>query len=134
MLESPSKDEKDIRDLIERWARAVREKNKAGIREDRDSEILMFDVPPPFLSRGLDAYMATWEKFLSWSETPVTFDFHDVKVTAGSNVAFATGIGQCAGIDQNGRREQLEFRLTIGLRKFDGRWRVMHEHHSLPAE
>ena len=78
--------------------------------------------------------MATWEKFLSWSETPVIFDFHDVKVTAGSDVAFATGIGRCAGIDPNGKREPLEFRLTIGLRKFDGRWRVMHEHHSLPAE
>jgi ketosteroid isomerase-like protein len=23
--------------------------------------------------------------------------------------------------------------LTVGLRKIDGRWRVMHEHHSLPA-
>jgi ketosteroid isomerase-like protein len=36
-------------------------------------------------------------------------------------------------IDTGGKREPLEFRLTIGLRKIDGRWRVMHEHHSLPA-
>jgi len=32
---------------------------------DHDPNILMFDVPPPFLSRGLDQYMATWEKFFS---------------------------------------------------------------------
>jgi ketosteroid isomerase-like protein len=31
------------------------------------------------------------------------------------------------------KREELEFRLTMGLKKIDGRWRVMHEHHSLPA-
>jgi ketosteroid isomerase-like protein len=97
--------------------------------------MLMFDVPPPFLSRGLEAYTATWEKFfLSWSEKPVAFDFHDVRITAGKDVAFATAIGQCAGVSSNGKREELEFRLTMCFRKIDGRWRVMHEHHSLPAE
>jgi ketosteroid isomerase-like protein len=79
--------------------------------------------------------MATWEKFFSsWSEKPVAFDFHDVNITAGADVAFATAKGRCAGIDRSGKREALEFRLTIGFHKIDGRWRVMHEHHSLPAE
>jgi len=88
----------------------------------------------PLLSQGLDSYMATWEKFFSsWSEKPVAFDFHDVKVTAGQDVAFATALGGCAGVSSNGKREQLEFRLTMGLRKIDGKRRVMHEHHSLPA-
>lgn len=131
---STSNDQKDIQGLIERWAKAVRDQNPAGIRADHDSEMLMFDVPPPLLSRGLDAYMATWERFLSWSEKPVAFDFHDLKITAGKDVAFATAIGRCVGNDANGKREELEFRLTTCLRKVDGRWRVTHEHHSLPAE
>jgi uncharacterized protein (TIGR02246 family) len=131
--ESRSKDETEIYALIERWAEAVRETNLEAIGLDHDADILMFDVPPPFLSRGLDAYIATWDKFFSWSEKPLVFDFHDVTVTAGQDVAFATAIGKCAGIDPNGKREALEFRLTMGLRKIDGRWRIMHEHHSLPA-
>jgi uncharacterized protein (TIGR02246 family) len=131
---SGSRDELEIQALIARWAKAVREQNRAGIRADHDSEILMFDVPPPFLSRGLEAYMATWEQFLAWAEKPVAFDFRDVNVIAGKNVAFATAIGHCAGVDQNGKREELEFRLTMGLRKIDGAWRILHEHHSLPAE
>ena len=61
----------------------------AGIRADHDSEMLMFDVPPPFLSRELDAYVATWETFLTWSEKPVAFDLHDVKITAGKDMAVA---------------------------------------------
>ena len=28
---------------------------------------------------------------------------------------------------------ELEFRLTMGLRKIGGQWTVMHEHHSIPA-
>jgi hypothetical protein len=47
-----SNDEAEIRRLIERWAKAVREQNRAGIRADHDSEMLIFDVPPPFMSRG----------------------------------------------------------------------------------
>ena len=126
-------DEAQIQALIERWAKAVREENRAAIRADHDSEILMFDVPPPFLSRVLDAYMATWETFFSSNEKPVTFEFQDVKITCGQDVAFATATGKCVNIDPNGKREPLEFRLTMGLRKIDGKWRVMHEHHSLPA-
>jgi uncharacterized protein (TIGR02246 family) len=125
--------EAEIRTLIERWAKAVREENRAAIRLDHDSDILMFDVPPPFLSQGLDAYMATWETFFSSVEKPVTFNFHDVQVTCGQEVAFATAIGRCVNIDAKGKREPLEFRLTMGLRKIAGHWRIMHEHHSLPA-
>jgi ketosteroid isomerase-like protein len=126
-------DEVQIRALIERWATAVREENRAAIRLDHDSDILMFDVPPPFLSRGLDAYMATWETFFSSAEKPIAFGFHDVQITCGLEVAFATATGRCVNIDANGKREPLEFRLTMGLRKMAGKWRVMHEHHSLPA-
>ena len=128
-----SNDELEIRKLIEQWAKAVRDEDRAAIRADHDPSILMFDVPPPFLSRGLDEYMATWEKFFSSSEKPVAFAFHDVQVTCGEDVAFATAVGRCVNIDTSGKREPLEFRLTMGLRKMDGRWRVMHEHHSLPA-
>jgi uncharacterized protein (TIGR02246 family) len=129
----PATDEAQIRALIERWSKAVRDENRAAIGADHDADILMFDVPPPFLSRGLDAYMATWETFFASAEKPVSFAFHNVEVTCGADVAFATAVGQCVDIDTNGKREPLEFRLTMGLRKIDGRWRVMHEHHSLPA-
>ena len=131
--QSGSQDEADIRSLIARWARAVREEDRAAIGRDHDPDILMFDVPPPLASRGLDAYMATWETFFPRAEKPVAFDIHDLQVTCGADVAFATAIGKCVDIDPSGRREPLEFRLTMGLRKIDGRWRVMHEHHSLPA-
>ena len=63
----------------------------------------------------------------------MSFSFEDIEVTAGSDVAFATAKGKCVNIDRADRREPLEFRLTMGLRKIDSKWRVMHEHHSLPA-
>jgi uncharacterized protein (TIGR02246 family) len=122
-----------IRELIARWSKAVREGDLAGIRADHDENILMFDVPPPFLSRGLDAYMATWKTFFTWAATPVMFDLDDVEITAGQDVAFATATGRCINIERNGDKTNLSFRLTMGFRKHAGRWRIVHEHHSLPA-
>ena len=129
-----SADEAEIRALIERWSKAVRDEDRVEIRKDHDTDILMFDVPPPWQSRGIEEYMATWELFLSSVEKPVTFHFTEVKVTAGADVAFATAIGHCVNIDKAGQREPLTFRLTMGLRKMGDRWMITHEHHSLPSE
>src|SRR6266849_3896952 len=104
-------DEAQIRALIERWAKAVREENRSAIRADHDPQILMFDVPPPFLSRGIDAYMATWQTFFASSPKPVAFDFEDVEITAGDDVAFATAIGHCVNTERNGEKTNLTFRL-----------------------
>ena len=127
-----TKDYAELRDLIARWSKAVRDQNPAGIRANHDPDILMFDVPPPFLSRGLDAYMATWDGFFALQAKPVQFDFHDVEITAGNDVAFATAIGRCCDLS-SGEKVDLEFRLTMGFRKHDGRGRIVHEHHSIPA-
>ena len=132
--QTASEDEVQIKALIDQWAKAVREEDRAAIRADHDEDILTFDVPRPFLSQGLEGYMVTWETFFAYSERPVTFNFHAVRVTCGQDVAFATAIGKCVNIDPKKGRENLEFRLTMGLRKIDGRWRITHEHHSLPAE
>jgi uncharacterized protein (TIGR02246 family) len=131
-MASANHDEAELRALIARWSKAVRDENLDGIRADHDPEILMFDVPPPFLSRGLDAYMATWETFFQWQAKPVQFEFRDIAVTAGADVAFATAIGKCCDLS-SGEPVNLEFRLTMGFRKVDGKWRIVHEHHSLPA-
>jgi len=131
--DSPNNDVQQIRALIGRWADAVQREDLAAIRADHGANILMFDVPPPFQSRGIDAYMATWKLFFANVEKPVTFNFEDIEVTAGADVAFVTAKGSCISINRAGRKEPLEFRLTMGLKKIDDKWLVMHEHHSLPA-
>src|ERR1700722_12768655 len=117
--DSLNSDMQEIRALIDRWAEAVRNEDLAAIRANHDANILMFDVPPPFLSRGIDAYMATWQLFFSNVEKPVTFKVEDVQITAGPDVAFATANGRSVNIDRTGKREPLAFRLTMGLKKID---------------
>jgi uncharacterized protein (TIGR02246 family) len=126
-------DEAAIRQLVEDWARAVRARDIEGILAHHSPKMLMFDVPPPLESKGIDAYRKSWDLFFAWSDDPVVFDFNEMDITAGNDVAYVAALMRCAGTEANGKRIQLEFRLTIGLRKIGGQWTVMHEHHSIPA-
>jgi ketosteroid isomerase-like protein len=128
-----TKDEVAIRRLVENWASAVRRKDLDAILANHSPNMLMFDVPPPLESKGLEAYKRTWDLFFSWTRDPVVFNIGEMSVTAGDDVAFATALMRCAGTEVNGEDIELDFRLTIGLRKIANQWIVMHEHHSIPA-
>ena len=49
---------------------------------------------------------------------------------AGADVAFAFALLRCGTPEQFERTPDQRLRLTIGLRRLDGRWTVTHEHHS----
>jgi ketosteroid isomerase-like protein len=126
--------ESAVRGLLERWAAAVRAKNMSEILASHSPAFLMFDVPPPFESRGLAAYEDTWRLFYS-SQQPVAFDIKWLEVVAGDDVAFAFAHMQCVEPTERVQRTPLDFRLTVGLRKVEGHWIIMHEHiRFLPPE
>jgi ketosteroid isomerase-like protein len=122
-----------IRALIERWTAAVRRHDYEGILADHDRNIVMFDVPPPIRSQGIDAYRRTWDLFFTVHQHADPFDVLELEVTAGQDVAFAVAMMRCGGAHDRGECYLLDFRLTVGLRKVDDRWCVVHEHHSLPV-
>lgn len=122
-----------IRGLVEAWTAAVRRRDYAAILQHHAADIVMFDVPPPFQIKGIAAYEKTWDQFFSWSDEPIPFDVNEMSITAGRDVAFVVATMRCAEPGASGEHLPLEFRLTIGLRKIDGRWTITHEHHSVPA-
>jgi uncharacterized protein (TIGR02246 family) len=130
---SASDAEAAVRGLVEDWANAVRRRNMPAILRNHSSDILMFDVPAPFQSNGIEAYRKTWELFFSSAPDPTIFDVLEMHVTAGRDVAFVAAVLRCADREADGKNVELDFRLTIGLRNVDGQWVVTHEHHSVPA-
>jgi uncharacterized protein (TIGR02246 family) len=126
-------DERILRQLIADWSAAVRRRDYDGVLAHHAPNILMFDVPLPFQSEGLEAYRKTWDLFFGSMVEPSTFDFSDVRVTVGTDVAFATAHGRCLSREKDGSVAELHFRLTMCFERRDGEWLVVHEHHSLPA-
>jgi uncharacterized protein (TIGR02246 family) len=125
---------KEIKELIEQWSAAVRNEDIDEILKYHSQDIVMFDVPLPLQSKGIEAYKKTWETFFSWTKKPVEFSITELEIIANDSVAFCHGIGHCSGISPKGKEEKLNFRLTVGLRKENGKWVILHEHHSIPAE
>ena len=127
--------ETQILDLIERWARAVRAKDIEGVLAHHADDIVMFDVPPPVVVEGLGAYRETWPPFFKWQrQAEGSFDIVALKITAGNDVAFATALVRCASKTALEKDDTPTLRLTVGLRKENGQWRIAHEHHSFPSE
>jgi uncharacterized protein (TIGR02246 family) len=129
-----SQDAAAVREVVESWAAAVRREDYDAILRNHSPDMVMFDVPPPFQSKGIEAYKKTWDTFFSWSSEPVPYAFTEMDITAGSDVAFVVATMRCAEPGPNGEQVALDFRLTMGLRKIGGRWTITHEHHSVPAE
>lgn len=125
--------EAQIRTLVENWAKAVREQDLEGIMAWHHPDIVMYDLPPPFQSVGIEAYRKTWDLFYSAKQEKDAFRIADLHIEAGEDVAFCYASMKCAYFDKQNKRIDLDFRLTIGFRKINGQWWFMHEHHSEPA-
>ena len=127
--------ETEIRRLIEEWARAVRSREIDAVVAAHVEDMVMFDVPPPVEVRGIAAYRDSWPPFFKWLESEsVTFEIVRLDVTASETVAFATALLRCGTSASLAKDNTARLRLTIGLQKIDGAWKIAHEHHSFPTE
>jgi uncharacterized protein (TIGR02246 family) len=132
-LSTKNVNEAQIKQLIEKWAKAVRNEDMDAILAHHSDDIVMFDVPPPFQSVGIDAYRKTWDIFFKYTR-PGVFDIQQLKIIADENIAFCIATMKCSDKSNSADFVPLDFRLTIGLKKIDGQWTIVHEHHSIPAE
>lgn len=128
-------DTDEIRTLITTWATAVHAGDMATVLADHSDDIVMFDVPPPEQGiRGLDAYRASWPPFFDYQSGGAVFDIVDLDITAGNDVAYAHALLRCGTPEEFVEKPHRRLRLTIGLRRDNGRWTVAHEHHSFTLE
>lgn len=121
-----------VREVVSRWAEAIDARDIDGIVARHAEDIHFFDVPE-HLVEGIDAYRRSFEDFVPWLGEP-GFKLSDLTVTAGEDVAFCHALIHCGltQADEQGTKIERPVRLTVGLRKRDGRWEITHEHHSVP--
>ena len=120
---------KEIKKVVESWIRAIQQKNMDGILQNHTKDILMFDVPIPLQSKGLMEYKETWDLFFQYSNGGKdSFQLEEFQIHASDTVAFCTALIKLS----NGTTPQC--RLTLGLKKVNNQWMIVHEHHSSPHE
>ncbi|NJM83506.1 MAG: nuclear transport factor 2 family protein [Tabrizicola sp.] len=117
----------EVEHLIRDWEAAICRGDMDAILRFNSADVRMFDVPVPLEVGGLPDYRATWELFFRHVPNPEgRFVIETLQITAGSEVAFASGLLRIGGSTEP------VCRLTIGLERRDGTWMIIHEHHSMP--
>lgn len=121
-----------IRQLLHQWRDATRAGRKDDILANHAKDVLIYDPIPPFKYEGAAAYRKSFDKWWPETEGSGKFDFHDLQITAGDDVAYAHGVITCGGTRPNGETFEDRVRLTVCLQQLRGKWVITHTHTSMP--
>ncbi|MGF1611659.1 MAG: YybH family protein [Kiloniellales bacterium] len=122
--------EAQIRAAIEDWSGALRAKDAKRVVAHHAPNYVQFSLAPPLISdaavaEGLEAWFATWQG-------PLRHEVRDLSILASADTAFCHGLARLGGTKTGGEKPDIWFRLTLGLRKVGGAWKIVHEHESVP--
>ncbi|MEJ7597718.1 MAG: nuclear transport factor 2 family protein [Kofleriaceae bacterium] len=119
----------EIRTVIARVDRAYRAKDPGAVTAEYTPDALLFDLAPPLASRlereEIERWLATWDG-------PIDRVWQDLEVSVGGDLGVCTGLLQISATSKQGQRADFWIRCTLTLRRDAGRWKIAHEHGSVP--
>jgi uncharacterized protein (TIGR02246 family) len=129
-------DEAEIRELLDRWAKAFSARDLKGIMSiyEPGEELVAYDIVAPLQYKGYEAYKKDYETFLEQFQGPIAVEYRDLKIVAGDRVAFARALERISGTLQSGEKIETWVRATECYRKTNGKWLAIHDHISVPAD
>jgi ketosteroid isomerase-like protein len=130
-VDSRARDEAQIRERLDDWARAVRAKDLQGVMAHYTADMLSFDLAPPLQYRA-DAYRRGLEEWFPTFQGPIGYEIRELSITTGDDVAFSHSLNRISGARTSGEATDIWVRATVCFRKVDGRWMIAHEHVSVP--
>ncbi|HEY1427788.1 MAG TPA: nuclear transport factor 2 family protein [Caulobacteraceae bacterium] len=108
--------------------RALSAKDAEAVADCQTSDFVCFSIAPPLVARdptGLQAWFDTWDG-------PIGYAMEGLTIVGGADVAFAHALVNMTGRKRDGYSADLWFRLTLGLKRGPGGWKIAHEHDSTP--
>jgi PhnB protein len=110
------------------WA-AIGAKNAEKALAHYARDLVHYSLAPPLRdpldAKGLNAWFATWRGTIG-------IESRDLVVHTAGDVAFCTSLNRMTGTKTDGTAVDLWFRKTVGLRRRNGEWEIVHEHESVP--
>lgn len=123
--------EAQIYQLIGDQQRAICTKNVEQIMSRYANEIILFDVKPPFQTKGKEAVRQLWEESLPYFPDSFEMETRDLTIAVNDNLATAHWLFHFKG-EQDHPAMQMWMRATAVCQKNQDGWQILHEHISVP--
>ncbi|MBW8845140.1 MAG: SgcJ/EcaC family oxidoreductase [Burkholderiales bacterium] len=130
----PSQDEVEIRALVDLLAQAIRSKDVDLALSVFAPGVLSFDLGPALQHGGGEAFRERWRKLFHAYQGPIDYEVRDWVVAVSGDLAYSHSLNRTAGTTSAGEKVERWVRWTACYRRIDGRWRIDHEHVSVPAD
>jgi ketosteroid isomerase-like protein len=125
--------EQEIRDVIEGRAAAMASGDARAVMAYYVPQWVQFSLAPPLKQQTDSGDPGPLNEWLATFQAPPKREVTELEIQAGGDVAYATSIESMSATPVGGDKEfTLWYRVTVGLRRVDGRWLIAHEHQSVP--
>lgn len=123
-----------IQAVIDTYRQAVMTKDVDKVMTLYADDILSFDAIKALQFKGKEAYRAHWIACMEMCPGPHIFEFHEIAIETGDNLAFAHWVANCGGTNEKGETQSCWMRATACYRLVGGAWKIAHEHWSAPFD
>lgn len=129
---STQQDEVEIRRLIAAWSAALEAKDVDALTADYLSDSVLYDAIPPYKVVGRDAIREVWNNCLPYFPEKFKSEHRDITIHVFGDIALMHCLHHFVPIPADHPSGQTWLRVTVGYRRIDGKWKVVHEHISAP--
>ena len=122
--------------VLQRYAAAVHAKDVEAFAALYAADVRVFDLWGEWACEGIAAWRAMAESwFGSLGDERVVVTFDSVRTMVAGDMALVHGFVTYQGVARDGTPlRAMHNRMTQGLRRRDGAWKVVHEHTSSPVD
>lgn len=124
----------ELEELVAERVRAVRDKDGATLRARPTEGVITFDVLPPLNSRGNRATAEHLQEWFDGYDGGIDYAVRDLQVHAEGDLGFCSFLYHVGGTLTTGDSVDMWVRATLCCRRIDGRWRIVHDHESVPFD
>jgi len=124
----------ELRALIDSWVAANRAKDVDAILDHYAEDVRAFDAILQLQFVGHAAYKAHWKFCMEHCGGPITFEVDQLQQYASGDLGFGHFLCLCGGTNDEGKSESGWLRVTQCYRREGGRWRIVHDHFSVPFD
>ena len=128
---TPTTDDTQVREFIDGLAQTLRNKDINALMTHYAPDVVVFDLMP-LQTLGADAYRKNFEAWFASVQGVIDYQIRDLRITRSDDLALCHYVGHVKSTRAGGENAEYQVRVSAGCRKLNGRWRITHEHVSVP--